>query len=155
MLGEHSQGADHGEQGRHEQDVPHMVIAHVDKIKREQIEAGVAGAGRGLLQQVHLEAALEACPDGEEQSVEGDVPRPRCQVGVESVLDKRLLIPLDLPVLQSAVTAPARAQGPGGPRRGGGGVNRPDRARVVHGLTTEGLSEEKMKKLSAITESHQ
>lgn len=65
----------------------------------------MAGAGLGLLQDVHLEDALEAGPDGEEECVEGDMPGPGGQVSVECVLDKWLLIPLHLLALEAVMTS--------------------------------------------------
>ena len=80
----------------------------------------MARARLGLLQYVHLEYPLEAAPDGQEESVEGAVPGPRSEVGVESVCYERFLIPLQLLVLKAGVSPGVRRpQRPGRPHCGG------------------------------------
>ena len=68
----------------------------------------MTGAWLGLLQDVHLEDALEAGPDGEEERVEGDVPGPGGEISVEGILDEWFLIPLHLLILETVMTARVR-----------------------------------------------
>ena len=128
---EHSHGPRQGEEGAHEEKVPHVVIANIDKVEREEIISGVAGARLGLLQYVHLEYSLEAAPDGEKECVEGAVPGPGGEVGVEGRGHHGFLIPLQLLALEGAV-ASRGSQRPGGPSRGGRGVHGSDGAHLRH-----------------------
>ena len=84
-----------------------------------------------VLQYVHLKYALEAAPDGEEERVEGAVPGPGSQVGVEGRGHHGFLIPLQLLVLDAAV-ASRGSQCPGRPGSRGCGVDGSDRANLRH-----------------------
>ena len=106
-----------------------MVVAHIHKVEGEEIVAGMTGARFGLLQNVHLKYALEAAPDGEKERVEGAVPGPGGQVGVEGRGHHGLLVPLQLLVLDAAV-ASGGPQGPGGPGSRGRGVHGSDGAHL-------------------------
>ena len=130
---EHGDGTDEGEEGAHEEEVPHVVVADVHEVEREEVIARVTGARLGLLQDVHLEDALEAAPDGEEECVEGAVPGASGQVGVEGVGHEGLLVPLEFLVLEAGVSpGVVSPESPGGPHGGGAGVHGPHGARVRH-----------------------
>ena len=108
-----------------------MVVSHIDKVEGEEIISCMAGAGFCLLQNVHLKYPLEAAPDGEKERVEGAVPGPGSQVGVEGRGHHGFLIPLQLLVLDAAV-ASRGSQCPGRPGSRGCGVDGSDRANLRH-----------------------
>ena len=69
------------------------MVAHVDKVVREEVDPRVAGAGDGLVQAVGVEDGGEEGPDGEAETVEDGVPGARREVRVECAANQRLEVP--------------------------------------------------------------
>ena len=78
-----------GGQPGEEEEIADVVVADVDKVKAEQVVAGVTGPRLSLLEQVAVEEGGDPSPGGERERVEGDMPGGGGEVGVEGACDER------------------------------------------------------------------
>ena len=85
---EEGDGANNGSEPREEEEVAHVMVANVDKVKAEEVVARVAAAGLRLLKQVAVKERGDPSPGGECECVECDVPSSRGEVGVEGTGDE-------------------------------------------------------------------